>query len=66
MTRPLGASVADWLAKPILGGLGIGDGPVAIALTLGIIALVGYLTLTRIDVPADEAVSSVAGAADPS
>ena len=54
VTRPLGASVADWLAKPILGGLGIGDGPVAIGLTVAIVALVGYLTLTRIDVPTDE------------
>jgi uncharacterized membrane-anchored protein len=54
ITRPLGASVADWLGKPFLGGLGIGDGYVAIALTLLIVLLVGYLTVTRRDV-AEEA-----------
>src|SRR5215471_8361811 len=25
ITRPLGASIADWLGKPYLGGLGLGD-----------------------------------------
>lgn len=51
LTRPLGASFADWLGKPrSLGGLGWGGGPVALALT-GMIALgVGYLSLTRRDV----------------
>jgi uncharacterized membrane-anchored protein len=51
LTRPLGASVADWLGKPrILGGLGWGGGPVALALTGMIAVLVGYLSLTRRDV----------------
>lgn len=51
LTRPFGASVADWLGKPrSLGGLGWGGGPVALALT-GMIAIgVGYLSLTRKDV----------------
>src|SRR5574340_719999 len=49
ITRPLGASGADWLGKPFLGGLGIGDGPVAIALTVAIVVLVGYLPVSRID-----------------
>jgi uncharacterized membrane-anchored protein len=51
LTRPLGASFADWLGKPrSLGGLGWGGGPVALALT-GMIAIgVGYLSLTRKDV----------------
>ncbi|MDA8202425.1 MAG: hypothetical protein M0Z49_06665 [Chloroflexi bacterium] len=53
ITRPLGASVADWLGKPFLGGLGIGDAPVAAALTLGIVVLVAYLGVTRIDVRVD-------------
>jgi uncharacterized membrane-anchored protein len=53
ITRPLGASIADWLGKPYLGGLGIGDSIVAVALSACIVVLVGYLTLTRIDVPAD-------------
>jgi uncharacterized membrane-anchored protein len=52
LTRPLGASVADWLAKPHnRRGLGLGDGPVSLALALLIAVLVGYLTLTRADVP---------------
>ena len=54
ITRPLGASVADWLGKPFLGGLGIGDGIVAIALTILIAILVGYLAITRLDVPGEE------------
>ncbi|HEX2901826.1 MAG TPA: hypothetical protein VHO01_00095 [Jatrophihabitans sp.] len=44
LTRPLGASIADWLGKPASfgHGLGLGDGPVALALTLLLIGLVGY------------------------
>jgi uncharacterized membrane-anchored protein len=50
VTRPLGASVADWLGKPFLGGLGLGDAKVAGVLTILIIVLVGYLTISRVDV----------------
>jgi uncharacterized membrane-anchored protein len=50
VTRPLGASVADWLGKPFLGGLGLGDGKVAIVLTALIILCVAYLAITRVDV----------------
>ena len=51
MTRPLGASYADWLAVPkSVGGLGFGRGPVAIVLTIPIVALVAYLAVTRRDV----------------
>jgi uncharacterized membrane-anchored protein len=51
LTRPLGASVADWLGKPrTLGGLGWGDGPVAFALAAMIAILVTYLAVTRMDV----------------
>jgi uncharacterized membrane-anchored protein len=51
LTRPLGASVADWLGKPTsLGGFGWGDGPVAFTLTGMIAALVIYLSVTRRDV----------------
>lgn len=50
-TRPLGASFADWLGKPkSAGGLGLGDGPVALALTLVIFCLVAFLAITRRDV----------------
>jgi uncharacterized membrane-anchored protein len=50
VTRPLGASFADWVGKPFLGGLGRGDGSVALVLTALIVAVVGYLTITRKDV----------------
>jgi uncharacterized membrane-anchored protein len=51
ITRPLGASFADWTGKPYLGGLGLGDGRVAIVLTALIVIMVAYLTFTRADVP---------------
>jgi uncharacterized membrane-anchored protein len=51
LTRPLGASFADWMSKsPAIGGLGWGDGHVAVVLTLIILAFVTYLSLSRIDV----------------
>jgi uncharacterized membrane-anchored protein len=50
VTRPLGASFADWLGRPYnLGGLGLGTGPVSLVLALVIIGFVGYLTVTRAD-----------------
>jgi uncharacterized membrane-anchored protein len=55
ITRPLGATVADWLGKPSLGGLGLGDGPVAAVLGVLIVVCVAYLTVTHLDVsPVDE------------
>ena len=50
-TRPLGASLADWLGKPkSVGGLGLGDGSVALALSAAIFCLVAFLAITRRDV----------------
>ena len=50
VTRPLGASFADWLGKPSSSrGLGLGDGTVSLVLTGLIIILVGYLSLTHTD-----------------
>jgi uncharacterized membrane-anchored protein len=44
VTRPLGASFADWLAvSPHRGGLGIGDGTISVALAALIAALVAVL-----------------------
>ena len=58
LTRPLGASFADWLgAVPAKGGLGWGEGNVSIGLFAIIIVVVGYLAITKRDVPdADDAV----------
>ena len=51
VTRPLGASFADWVGKPTsAGGLGVGDGTIAVILTAAIAVLVGYLAITRRDV----------------
>ncbi|HEU0028027.1 MAG TPA: hypothetical protein VFQ25_13010 [Ktedonobacterales bacterium] len=56
VTRPLGASIADWLGKPhSASGLGLGDGPVSLVLTLLVIVVAGYLTVSRIDAPGDVA-----------
>lgn len=55
-TRPLGASFADWLSKPkSVGGLAIGDGPVALVFTVAIFCLVAYLAITHADVQAEDA-----------
>jgi uncharacterized membrane-anchored protein len=51
VTRPLGASVADWLGKPSSArGLGLGQGPVSLAFAVVIVCLVAYLAVTRKDV----------------
>ncbi len=58
-TRPLGASFADWMSKPkSVGGLGWGDGPVALALTIAIFCLVAFLAITRRDVQSGERAQS--------
>ena len=50
VTRPLGASFADWFGKaPSSGGLGWGDGTVTLILAGAIIALVAYLAVTHVD-----------------
>ena len=55
VTRPLGASFADWMAVPrTRGGLGWGYGSVSTFLSLLIAACVSYLAITRCDVPWDE------------
>ena len=51
ITRPLGASFADWFGKPVyLSGLGYGDGPVSLVLGALIFMLVAYLQFTHSDV----------------
>jgi uncharacterized membrane-anchored protein len=51
LTRPLGASVADWLAKGTHdGGVGWGTGPVTAIGLLLFALLVAYLTMTHSDI----------------
>jgi uncharacterized membrane-anchored protein len=52
VTRPLGASFADWFGKPPShgAGLGFGDGTVTAVSAAAIIALVAYVTVRRNDV----------------
>ncbi len=52
ITRPLGASIADWIAKPHspAGGLGAGDGIVALVSALAIAVIVAYFAVTRCDI----------------
>lgn len=55
MTRPFGASFADWFGRTKdLGGIGFGTGRTSIVLTILIILFVGYLTITKIDVKKEQ------------
>jgi uncharacterized membrane-anchored protein len=48
LTRPLGASFADWMGKPkIVGGLGWGSGNVALVLSSIIVVAVCILALVE-------------------
>ena len=50
MTRPLGASFADWFGKPHThGGLGFGTGHVCLFLTFFIVIIVAYLSVSHAD-----------------
>jgi uncharacterized membrane-anchored protein len=54
VTRPLGASVADWLAvSHERGGLALGTGPVSLVLAAAIAGFVVYLTATGRDTPGE-------------
>jgi uncharacterized membrane-anchored protein len=64
ITRPLGASYADWLGVPqSLGGLNYGRGTVAVGLTIAIVCWVAYLWITRVDVERSDAAAT--GASSP-
>jgi uncharacterized membrane-anchored protein len=53
VTRPLGASVADWLAKS-KGGLALGTGPVSLVFAATIAGFVYYLSRSGRDTPPDQ------------
>jgi uncharacterized membrane-anchored protein len=51
VTRPLGASFADWFSKPHdISGLNYGDGPTAMVMLALIVILVGYTAIARYDI----------------
>jgi uncharacterized membrane-anchored protein len=51
MTRPLGASFADWFGRPhSLGGFGLGTGRISLILAVIIVGFVAYLTVRRKDI----------------
>lgn len=55
LTRPLGASYADWLGVGHShGGVGLGRGLVALILSVVIVGFVAYLAVTRKDVEPDD------------
>ncbi|HEV7148428.1 MAG TPA: hypothetical protein VGN48_15665 [Pedococcus sp.] len=59
VTRPLGASFADWMGVPASRrGLDWGTGPVTLALAALIAVLVGYLTITHSDVLEEDRIQS--------
>lgn len=51
MTRPLGASFADWISKPAnLTGLNFGNGRTALLFAVAVFGLVGYLAVLKPDI----------------
>ena len=62
LTRPLGASVADWTGKPTsVGGLGIGDGLMSLVFAVAIVAMVALLARRGTSSPAPGAQPGLAG-----
>jgi uncharacterized membrane-anchored protein len=61
VTRPLGASYADYISKPQrLTGINFGDGPTAAVFALAVLVLVIYLAIARPDIQRPRS-SSLAG-----
>ncbi len=65
LTRPLGASSADWLSKPTNGGLGLGDGTVSAIALIVFVALVAYVAITKCDIQGEPHVAHVAPQSNP-
>jgi uncharacterized membrane-anchored protein len=62
ITRPLGASLADWMAlSHSRGGLNMGLGPVTMYWTIAILGFVAYLATTRMDTPGEQGLSGSSG-----
>jgi uncharacterized membrane-anchored protein len=51
VTRPLGASFADYISKPrSISGINFGDGPTAIVFAVAVFVLVSYIAIARPDI----------------
>ena len=51
VTRPLGASLADYISKPAhISGIGFGDGPTALVFAAAVFVFVSYLAIARPDI----------------
>ena len=58
VTRPLGASFADYISKPRnLSGINFGDGPTAIVFAIAVLVFVTYLAVVKPDIQAIEETS---------
>jgi uncharacterized membrane-anchored protein len=65
LTRPLGASIGDYLSQPSdLGGLGLGATVTSLVFTAGIVVIVAYLSVTRADVIAGSSTAEAEEAAE--
>ena len=66
LTRPLGASIGDYLSQPRAdGGLGLGTTVTSVVFLLTILAVVIYLSVTRVDTIDDRIAVEHAGASAP-
>ena len=60
LTRPLGASFADYMSKPrALSGANFGDGPTAVVFAVAVFILVLYLAVARPDIQRGPAVQGI-------
>jgi uncharacterized membrane-anchored protein len=58
VTRPHGASFADYISKPpSMSGIGFGDGPTTVVFALAVFVLVTYLAIAKPDVQPSFAIS---------
>jgi uncharacterized membrane-anchored protein len=66
VTRPLGASFADYISKPKnISGINFGDGPTAIVFAVAVLVLVFWLALARPDIQKPHAAPTAAGGSGP-
>ena len=59
VTRPLGASFADYISKPhAISGANFGDGPTSAVLLIAIVILVAWVSIARKDIQAPQSAAS--------